>query len=126
MSVLAYGQQLPDFDQAIDPLSLDFQEIFNHLDTIQFHRKPVNLSFLKEEFPDQNTLTLETFYQKSTGHQLLRLSKNNIDPNQIYAMIEGWGTTYFKVSDGNCVVINTIWNANESEKSPPLYRKCAY
>lgn len=121
-----YSQSVPDFNQAVDPVSLDPANIFEQLDTVKMHRTPINLSYLSNEFPGQKSLMIETYYQKSAKHHLLRLSKNLISPERFFAMAEGWGTTYFRISDGNCIIVSTILQGKNQNESADLHRNCIY
>jgi hypothetical protein len=119
-------RQLPEFNQAIDPTELDLEHVYQHLDTITNHRKPVSLSFLEEEFPDHTTLSIETYFQKSESYKLLRLSSYRIVPGQLFVMAEGWGTTYLKISDQHCDVVSAIITGPFHSELLLLYRKCNY
>lgn len=126
IAIYATGQSLPDFDRAIDPASLNAEDIYLHLDTITDHRKPVSLNYLRDEFPRQETLYMECYYQKSSGHHLLRLGQSKIKPESLYVMAEGWGTTYLIISDGYCTIFQSINHDAELPEAPPYLKKCIY
>lgn len=121
-----YGQSLPDFNQAINPIELGAAQIYEHLDTIKSHRKPALLGFLMEEFPGNSRLQMETFYQRSASHELLQLSSGQITTNTMYVTAEGWGTTYFVIADDYCRVIFTITTSDEVYQSQLHRRTCIY
>ena len=126
MAFHTVGQSLPAFEDAIDPVSLDYDEIYQHLDTTTGHRQPFSLSYLDREFPAGEILTIESYFQKSPDHHLLRLSQNSIVNNRLYVMAEGWGATYFKISDGHCTIIQTTLNNSDQKATPPYLKKCIY
>lgn len=123
---MAFGQSFPNFNDAIDPLDLGLGQVFEHLDTFSNHRKPISLSFLTNEFPNQEFINIDVFYQKSDQHSLLRLGSNRIKCNPLFVMTEGWGTTYIKVSDDQCAVWKIIYHDHERTDTMPLFRDCLF
>src|SRR5690606_20878650 len=93
----AKGQHLPDFNEAVDPTDLEPAAVFFHLDTVRQYRKPVKLDFVRQEFAPDTPVELETFYQKSAHHTLLRLGKISFSPVNLFAMTEGSGHTFFRM-----------------------------
>jgi hypothetical protein len=126
ITVRCFCQQVPAFNQAIDPTTLDLESIYQHLDTIGSHRKAVRLHFLQNEFPDHSPLTIETFFQKSETHRLLRLSSYRIAPEQLFVMAEGWGNTYLKISDQHCTVVSALITGPNQDNLLLLDKKCIY
>ena len=126
MTISCFCQQLPSFSQAIDPTELDLESIYFHLDTVGNHRKPVRISFLQAEFPDHNSLSIETYFQRSNKHKLLRLGSYHIIPGQLFVMAEGWGTTYLKISDQYCTVVTGLVMGAVQNDLILLERKCVY
>lgn len=118
------GQHLPDFSEAVDPAELDPGAVFFHLDTARQYRKPVRLDFVRQEFAPDVPVEMETFYQKSAHHTLLRLGKISFTPANLFAMTEGSGHTFIKMTDGVCTVITRITVDPVAEKPAVLTRNC--
>lgn len=124
-SLLCVGltaQSLPNFNDAVDPADLTSIDITYQLDTVAAHRRPYSLANISQEFDTQNQVVLETFYQKSTQHQLLRLAQITIPLDHLYSMIEGLGKTYFRISDGTCTVI-LEYNNQATKPGQSFFRK---
>jgi hypothetical protein len=120
----AEGQHLPDFSDAVDPADLDSDVVFFHLDTVRQYRKPVKLDFVRQEFAPDVPVELETFYQKSAHHTLLRLGKISFASANLYAMTEGPGNTFFKMTDGVCTVITRFTVDPTAPETTLLTRTC--
>ena len=126
ITISCFCQPLPAFNHAIDPSELDLESIYQHLDTIYDHRKPVRLSFLQHEFPEQLYLTIETYFQKSKTHKLLRLSSYQIEPTHLFVMAEGWGATYLRISDQNCTIVSALIQDAVQDSFVLLDKQCIY
>ncbi len=116
------SQVIPDFNQAIDPADLAKEVILLQLDTSKAHRTPINLSIFRKEFLPDAQIQLETFYQKSDQHALLRLGKFKFSSANLFAMSEGAGHTYLKLTDGICTII-TSHSDSQPLKQPTLLDK---
>ena len=126
LSNAAWCQFVPDLSQARDPADFSIVQIFEQLDTISSHRRPIALDFLEEEFPKEASITIETYFQKSDQHALLRLGSNRIRSNPIFLVLEGWGTTFVRISDNQCSVIQIIHHDRQHTRFDPLYRDCLF
>lgn len=119
-----HSQVIPDFNQAIDPADLAREVILLQLDTSKVHRNPINLSIFQKEFLPDAQIQLETYYQKSDQHTLLRLGRLRFSSANLFVMSEGTGYTYLKLTDGICTII-TCHSDNQSAQQPTLLdKKC--
>ncbi len=117
-----------DLDHSVDPASLSIPELYDQLDTVALHRVPVNITNLLQHFPAGSPLQMETFYQKSEHHSLLRLSKGSLmrgDRSYVYS--EGMGNTYLRISDGQCFSVVAMSNEMVDQLSVEMSDlKCNY
>ena len=126
-SVLCVGltaQSLPNFSDAVDPAILHASDIIFQLDTVASHRRPFFLGTVSQEFGSADELLVETFYQKSAEHQLLRLAKYTLPIERLYTMIEGLGKTYFRISDGTCTVVLEYVNHDKTSGQSFFRKDC--
>lgn len=126
---LLYGvclsaQSLPNFNDAVDPANLDAADIFFQLDTVASHRRPLSLAGVGKEFGSREPLFVETFYQKSAEHQLLQLTKFTLPLDRLYAMVEGLGKTYFRISDGVCTIVLEYVNQDTKSGQSSFRKDC--
>lgn len=119
----AHSQVIPDFNQAIDPAELAKEVILLQLDTSKLHRTPINLSIFRKEFLPDAQIQLETYYQKSDQHALLRLGRFKYSSTNLFVMSEGTGNTFVKLTDGICTIITSL-SDNQSAQPTLLDKKC--
>lgn len=103
----AFAQKDSDMSRAIDPSRLSLQEFFVQIDTIVEHKEPILLKII-EEFGIGSVVQIETFYRKSKDHLLLQLGKISLPSTDLFVMIEGFGHSYFKISDQHCTLLTSF------------------
>ena len=101
----AVAQNKVDLSKSIDPSTLTPEVLASQVDTSNQHRQSIGLSSLRSEFPTAAVVSVETFYQKSSEHMLLELSKGQVPLHKTFVISEGLGTTYWRISDGHCWVL---------------------
>ncbi len=110
----AYSQI--DLSQSIDPSTLSPEALAYQVDTTNLHRESIGLSSLQSDFPSASLVAVETFYQKSSKHLLLELSKGQVPLDKTFVISEGMGTTYWRISDGHCWVVLRFSTEEEPKK----------
>jgi hypothetical protein len=118
------AQNIPDFTDAVDPLELNTPEIWLQLDTVVQHRTAISLSGVVQEFARGEKLFIETYYQKSVHHKLLKLAEYTLPIDHLYGLVEGTGKTYYRISDGVCTVILEYANFNNQVDKSLLNKDC--
>ncbi len=121
----SYGQL---FDLAVSPEDLEPNMLYHQMDTNRTHRQIVDLNFLEEEFPDASQIQIETFFQKDTESQILRLGKGILPSGNLMAFTEGVGRTTFLLSDSVCAILVTYETTGnlKTKQLEPFARSCQY
>ncbi len=121
----SYGQL---FDLAVSPEELEPIILYDQMDTNRTHRQIVDLNFLEEEFPNVSQIQIETFFQKDTDSQILRLGKGILPQGNLMAFTEGIGRTTFLISDSVCAILVTYETTSNlrTKQLDPFARSCQY
>lgn len=121
----SYGQL---YDLAVSPEDLEPSILYHQMDTNRTHRQIVNLNFLHEEFPNATQIQIETFFQKDTDSQILRLGKGILPSGNLMAFTEGIGRTTFLLSDSVCAILVTYETSGslKTRQLEPFARSCQY
>ena len=128
IAIPVLAQPIINFDESIDPYKLEISVLLEQLDTSTQYCVPLSLDYLKEEFPHRDLLLVETFYQKSPHHLLLRLGLGKIPVQNSYIYSGAVGSTYLRISDDYCsIVVKRQMLASDGEFAEQiLQRSCNY
>ena len=118
------AQESIDFSLSTNPSTLEPATLADQLDTTNLFRHTVPLQVLTADFPESLQLSIETYYQKSTRHHLLEMSKAIMPVKRTFLVSEGLGTTYWKVSDGQCWVVLQHQTTQSAQDLEVMDRGC--
>ena len=121
-------QDLPDFNSAIDATKLSSKVLLENIDNTNEYRSNVNIKFLEKEFPSTNSLMGETYYQKDPEHLFIKMSNMRMKVDDFNTWNKGEGHTYFRFSDGVCVLVLHVLAYLEDERlrfDRAYYKDCS-
>jgi hypothetical protein len=116
---ITYGQNqaLPAFEQARQVHLLQPDTQLQYLSVETNPRAIIMLDQIDELFPLTDRVNIETYYLPDQSEMLLAMAKGVLPATRIHMMAEGPGHTYFRITDGVCILVLDYWQSPDDQRA---------
>ena len=116
---MTYGQNqvFPAFDKALQVHLLQPDTQLRYLSVEANARAIIILDQIDELFPLTDRVNIETYYQPEQSDMLLAMAKGILPSTRMHMMAEGPGHTYFRITDGVCILVLDYWQSPDDQRA---------